>query len=49
MVYKSFPNYYNCEETMDKQLLLNKYSNPEDKLLISKMIDKIKLFRFLGF
>ena len=28
---------------MNKQLLLNKYSNPEDKLLISKMIDKIKL------
>ena len=28
---------------MDKQLLLNKYSKPEDKLLISKMIDKIEL------
>ena len=41
--YKSFPNYYNCEETMNKQLLLSKYSKPEDKLLISKMIDKIKI------
>ena len=28
---------------MDKQLILNKYSKPEDKLLISKMLDKIKL------
>lgn len=28
---------------MDKQLMLSKYSKPEDKLLISKMIDKIKL------
>ena len=28
---------------MDKQLILNKYSKPEDKLLISKMLDKIEL------
>ena len=28
---------------MDKQNVLKKYSKPEDKLLISKMIDKIKL------
>ena len=28
---------------MDKQLILNKYSKPEDKLLISKMMDKIEL------
>ena len=28
---------------MDKQLVLNKYSKPEDKLLISKMFDKIEL------
>ena len=28
---------------MDKQSILNKYSKPEDKLLISKMFDKIKL------
>ena len=28
---------------MDKQLILSKYSKPEDKLLISKMLDKIKL------
>ncbi len=28
---------------MDKQLILNKYSKPEDKLLISKMLDKMKL------
>lgn len=28
---------------MDKQLILNKYSKPEDKLLISKMMDKMKL------
>lgn len=28
---------------MDKQLVLNKYSKPEDKLLISKMLDKIEL------
>lgn len=30
---------------MDKQLILNKYSKPEDKLLISKMLDKIELSR----
>ena len=28
---------------MDKQSILNRYSKPEDKLLISKMFDKIKL------
>ena len=28
---------------MDKQLILSKYSKPEDKLLISKMLDKIEL------
>ena len=28
---------------MDKQSILNKYSKPEDKLLISKMLDKMKL------
>ena len=28
---------------MDKRLILNKYSKPEEKLLISKMIDKIDL------
>ena len=28
---------------MDKQNIFNKYSKPEDKLLISKMLDKIKL------
>lgn len=28
---------------MDKRLILNKYSKPEEKLLISKMIDKIEL------
>lgn len=28
---------------MNKQLILNKYSKPEDKLLISKMLDKIEL------
>lgn len=28
---------------MDKQLILSKYSIPEDKLLISKMLDKIEL------
>ena len=28
---------------MEKQLILNKYSKPEDKLLISKMLDKIEL------
>ena len=28
---------------MDKQNILNKYSKPEDKLLISRMLDKIKL------
>lgn len=28
---------------MDKQAILNKYSKPEDKLLISKMLDKMKL------
>lgn len=28
---------------MDKQSILNRYSKPEDKLLISKMLDKIKL------
>ena len=28
---------------MDKQSILNKYSKPEDKLLISKMFDKMKL------
>lgn len=28
---------------MDKQIIINKYSKPEDKLLISKMLDKIKL------
>lgn len=28
---------------MDKQKILNKYSKPEDKLLISKMLDKIEL------
>lgn len=28
---------------MDKQLILNRYSKPEDKLLISKMLDKIEL------
>lgn len=28
---------------MDKQLILNKYSKSEDKLLISKMLDKIEL------
>lgn len=28
---------------MDKQSILNKYSKPEDKLLISKMLDKIEL------
>ena len=28
---------------MDKQQLLNKYTKPEDKLLISKMLDKMKL------
>ena len=28
---------------MDKQLRLSKYSKPEDKLLISKMLDKINL------
>lgn len=28
---------------MDKQLILNKYSKPEEKLLISKMLDKIEL------
>lgn len=28
---------------MDKQLILNKYSKPEDKLLISRMLDKMKL------
>ena len=28
---------------MDKQLILSKYSKSEDKLLISKMLDKIKL------
>ena len=30
-------------KNMDKQLILNKYSKPEDKLLISKMLDKIEL------
>ena len=30
---------------MDKGLILNKYSKPEDKLLISKMLDKIELSR----
>ena len=30
---------------MDKQFILNKYSKPEDKLLISKMLDKIELSR----
>ena len=28
---------------MDKQKILNKYSKPEDKLLISKMLDKMEL------
>ena len=28
---------------MDKQFILNRYSKPEDKLLISKMLDKIEL------
>lgn len=28
---------------MDKQSILNKYSKPEDKLLISRMLDKMKL------
>lgn len=28
---------------MEKQLILSKYSKPEDKLLISKMLDKIEL------
>ena len=28
---------------MDKQLISNKYSKPEDKLLISKMLDKIEI------
>ena len=28
---------------MDKKIILNKYSKPEDKLLISKMLDKIEL------
>lgn len=28
---------------MDKQLILNRYYKPEDKLLISKMLDKIEL------
>ena len=32
---------------MDKQLILNKYSKPEDKLLISKMLDKIELSKRL--
>lgn len=31
---------------MDKQKILNKYSKPEDKLLISKMIDKIEISSF---
>lgn len=30
---------------MDKKFILNKYSKPEDKLLISKMLDKIELSR----
>ena len=30
---------------MDKQLILNKYSKQEDKLLISKMLDKMKLVK----
>lgn len=28
---------------MDKQQILNKYTRPEDKMLISKMLDKVKL------
>ena len=28
---------------MEKSAILNKYSNDEDKLLISKILDKIKL------
>lgn len=30
-------------KSMDKQKILNKYSKPEDKLLISKLIDKMEL------
>lgn len=28
---------------MDKQLILEKYKNPEEKLLISKLLDKIRI------
>ena len=32
-----------ANKNMDKQKILNKYSKPEDKLLISKMLDKMEL------
>ena len=32
-----------ANKKMDKQKILNKYSKPEDKLLISKMLDKMEL------